>query len=187
MIPADLDDYDRATIRRMLAKRTILPDGCWRWDGCHNTANQYGRVGYRGATWYTHRLIFTLINGPIPDGLHIDHLCRNRRCFKPEHLEPVTQRVNTLRGDTLPARQLLITHCPKGHPYDDLNTRASKYGRKCRECARERESGGGDAHECPECGRLIGTLMHGSLASHCPPMSRERCPGRWPVGKGPKP
>jgi hypothetical protein len=177
-----LDAYDTATLERMLAKRILTEDGCWAWTGCHNTANGYGRVGYRGRTWYTHRLIWTLTRGAIPDQLVIDHLCRNRICFNPEHMEVVTRRINTLRGETIVADQVRRTACPKGHPYNEENTRRYGRARSCSECARQRESGAGKAFPCPECGRVIGTLRYGGLASHAKPLSREKCPGRWPEG-----
>lgn len=68
-----------------------------------------------------HRFAYELIRGKIPEGLDIDHLCRNRQCVNPEHMEPVTPRENTIRGDTIPAHNLKKTHCPKGHPLSGDN------------------------------------------------------------------
>lgn len=71
----------------------------------------------------------------IPEGLQIDHLCRNRACCNPSHMEPVTVRQNTLRGEGLTARYARQTYCPSGHPWDLLNTRIGKAGgRQCRAC-----------------------------------------------------
>ncbi|WP_414654556.1 HNH endonuclease signature motif containing protein [Intrasporangium sp.] len=71
--------------------------------------------------------------GPIPEGLVLDHLCRNRACCNPAHLEPVTIRENILRGE--PANR---THCPHGHAYTPENTRIDNNMRSCRTCIRER-------------------------------------------------
>ena len=73
--------------------------------------------------------------GPIPDGLHLDHLCRVRRCCNPGHLEPVEPAENTRRGaQARPKAEV----CKYGHPYDEQNTRIHKNGRDCRECHRRR-------------------------------------------------
>lgn len=75
--------------------------------------------------------------GPIPDGLQLDHLCRNRGCINPGHLEPVTNRENARRG----LHGILLERCPHGHPYDDENTVVnSAGGRECRACIRERSA-----------------------------------------------
>jgi hypothetical protein len=79
-----------------------------------------------------HRLSYEHHVGPIPDGLQIDHTCRNRKCVNPEHLEPVTNAENTTRQDHAERRK---THCPKGHPYDEANTYVDPSGaRRCRAC-----------------------------------------------------
>jgi hypothetical protein len=86
----------------LLARTDMGPD-CWLWTGAVD-AKGYGRVltpdGHRPA----HRLAYELAVGPIPDGLVIDHLCRTPGCINPDHLEPVTRRENTLRGETIAAR-----------------------------------------------------------------------------------
>ena len=88
------------------------------------------------ATRLAHRQAWERVNGPIPEGLTIDHLCRNKACVNVEHLEVVTQRVNILRGNNLAARNARKTHCPEGHSYDEINT--YHYGglRHCRACRR---------------------------------------------------
>lgn len=115
------------------------PGGCWLW-----TASLYGE-GYgqfmvdRRAI-LTHRFAYLELAGPIPAGLVLDHLCRVRRCCNPAHLEPVTNRVNVLRGETVPADNAQKTHCPQGHPYDEVNTYVTRCGRrKCRTCRSEQK------------------------------------------------
>jgi len=106
---------------------------CWLWAASLNYA------GY-GQFWISGRMIFahSFLIGLAPMGLQWDHLCRIRHCIRPNHLEPVTGRVNTLRGDTIASRNAMKSHCPKGHPYDENTWRDKKGRRGCRACARER-------------------------------------------------
>jgi hypothetical protein len=120
--------------------------GCWLWLGAA-LKNGYGRlsVGQRSQgerrTLYAHRLAYELFVGPIPPDRELDHLCRNRICCNPEHLEPVTRRVNILRGigpNKLGAINAMKTHCTHGHEFTIENTRHRPAGgRSCRACARE--------------------------------------------------
>ena len=87
-----------------------------------------------GKHFLAHRMIYELLVGPIPDGLEIDHLCRNRGCVNPGHMEPVTHRENLMRGDTVAAANPAKTHCIRGHPYDDENTYRYGSHRYCRAC-----------------------------------------------------
>src|SRR5215831_2935549 len=71
-------------------------DGCWLWLGwCRGDG--YGQARFRGRMFYVHRLAWLLLRGSIPEGLHIDHLCRVKRCCNPAHLEPVTPAENSRR------------------------------------------------------------------------------------------
>lgn len=79
--------------------RQVDERGCWNWSGSH-TPKGYGRISVSGKAAYTHRESYQLHVGPIPAGLHIDHLCRNRGCFNPDHLEAVTPGENIRRGLT---------------------------------------------------------------------------------------
>lgn len=117
------------------------PGGCWIWRGAI-AGGGYGQIRVDGNQRKTHRVAYELVVGPIPDGHVLDHLCENRRCVNPYHLEPVTQQVNQMRGmTTLAAKNAAKTHCPQGHPYDEENTRqnftARGRSRRCRACARE--------------------------------------------------
>lgn len=109
------------------------PAGCWEWQGASNQYG-YGRFG-RG---YVHREAYERAVGPIPDGLDIDHLCRNRGCGNPGHLEPVTHFENCRRGS-----QAQQTHCVNGHEFagDNLLIRFRRTGapyRQCRQCTYDR-------------------------------------------------
>lgn len=111
---------------------------CWEWTAYK--LQGYGRFGVGGSyknggrILYAHRWSYEQMIGPIPKGLTIDHLCRNRACVNPDHLEPVTAAENTRRGG-----RSLITHCPKGHPYSGENLMSHPDGsRRCRECNRLR-------------------------------------------------
>lgn len=112
--------------------------GCWLWGG-FTEPKGYGRFQVGGAARLAHRISYELHVGPIPDGLVLDHLCRVRNCVNPEHLEPVTSRENTLRGETPAAANVTKTHCLRGHEFTAENTRATlKGGRSCRACERWR-------------------------------------------------
>lgn len=110
---------------------------CWPWVGTFNRSG-YGRVHRWGRQEQTHRVAYELAVGPIEPGMEIDHLCRNRACCNPAHMEVVTHRENTMRGQTIVAAAAARTHCPRGHPYDEVNTYFHpSCGRMCRTCQRE--------------------------------------------------
>lgn len=111
-------------------------DVCWPWGGYLHPKG-YGQFGGRWA----HRVAYELKVGTIHAGLVIDHLCRNRRCINPFHLEPVTVRENTLRGNGKTAEQARQSHCKNGHPLSGDNLSQSRGGRRerrCKQCHRER-------------------------------------------------
>lgn len=116
------------SLERFLAHIEHADSGCWVWTGSISTTG-YGRY----KNYQAHRVTYELWVGPIPEGLQIDHLCRNTRCVNPEHLEPVTPAVNVQRGWDANRR----THCKRGHDLDDAYI--GKGGRRmCRPCALDR-------------------------------------------------
>lgn len=107
---------------------------CWPWLASLNTTG-YGEFYLDGKIRKAHRIAYELTVGPIPDGLTLDHLCRNRECVNPFHLDPVSMRENILRGAAPSARNARATHCPKGHPYSGRNLIVRPSGsRGCRVC-----------------------------------------------------
>lgn len=117
------------------------PDDCWIWQG--QLAYGYGVFsnGRRGG-YAAHRFSYELCVAPIPEGLQLDHLCRNPPCVNPLHLEPVTPRENTLRGTSFAAINATKTHCIRGHEFTPENTyvRPNGGGRACRACDLRRKS-----------------------------------------------
>jgi hypothetical protein len=135
--PAD-DESRAAAFSRFLA-RIDRTESCWLWTGTKGSAG-YGQMylSWARRPVLAHRLAYLLFVGPVDDGLQLDHLCRVRHCVNPDHLEPVTQQENIRRGDG-GIRNRVKTHCPKGHPYDEVNTRWCRRGngkafRMCRAC-----------------------------------------------------
>lgn len=117
------------------------PEECWPWTGAKSDKG-YGKIklnGRRGPCVQAHRVVYEMFIGPIPEGLVLDHLCRNHGCVNPSHLEPVTDRVNILRGEGHAARHAQQTRCIHGHPFNEANTyRRPDGGRDCRTCRRDR-------------------------------------------------
>lgn len=128
--------------------------GCWLWVANTN-GNGYGRFG----NLYSHRVSFIAFNGPLPDGTEIDHLCRQRECCNPLHLEAVTHRENIRRGETPCSQNARATHCVRGHEFSEENTFTKNGSRKCRMCIRLH--GGNRRAYLSENGLCIGGASHG--------------------------
>jgi hypothetical protein len=108
---------------------------CWVWTGA--TAEGYGVIQIDGGPFKAHILSYTWAKGDIAEGQERDHLCRNRPCVRPDHLEAVTHWTNVARGISPHGKNAVKTHCPQGHPYDEENTFINSQGsRTCRICAR---------------------------------------------------
>lgn len=124
---------DERLPRRVADK--IIPEpnsGCWLWMGCL-TRGGYGQLHSIRKTVYAHRYVFELLKGQIPLGLQLDHLCRNRCCVNPDHLESVTQHLNLIRGNGFSGTNSRKIHCDKGHSLENAYP-VKKGGRLCREC-----------------------------------------------------
>jgi hypothetical protein len=117
--------------------------GCWEWTG-KTIPNGYGQIAIAKRHLYSHRVSFEIHNGQIPSGLHIDHLCRNRACCNPAHLEAVACSENLRRSSIAPATiNVAKTHCIRGHEFNEANTyvapprKGNPNGQRvCRPCAR---------------------------------------------------
>jgi HNH endonuclease len=86
-----------AVRRDPMTRFDVKSNGCWIWSGSKNIYG-YGHLKFHGKYWLAHRLSYMRAKGAIPDGLVIDHLCRCRDCINPDHMEPVTNKENLLRG-----------------------------------------------------------------------------------------
>ena len=112
--------------------------GCWIWRRAKTPAG-YGEARLNGRTVYVHRVLFESAYGPVPEHLELDHVCRNRACCNPIHLEPVTHRENVLRGESPMAQLARATFCAAGHEFTPDNTISIRGGRRCRTCKRLRD------------------------------------------------
>jgi hypothetical protein len=151
--------------------------GCWLWTSAVSGSGYgaFGMGGRAGQMYVAHKIAYEWVVGVVPDGLELDHLCRDTRCVNPAHLEPVTHRENLLRGEGWSARHARKTHCPAGHVLagENLSRHELQHGqRKCLTCHATRErtrkarlraerdrsltTAGGSAPPLPErvCGRV---------------------------------
>ena len=133
MTDADRKERRRKPVMERFMEKVDVTDSCWLWTA-QLSKDGYGRFGVRVTSQRymptnAHRVAYELFVGPIPEGMHLDHLCGVRNCVRPDHLEPVTPLVNVLRSEP-PNR----THCPQGHEYTPENTRRVNGKRHCRAC-----------------------------------------------------
>lgn len=108
--------------------------GCWNWTLYVDESHGYGKFRVEGKDYGAHRWSYLHFKGDIPDGLVIDHLCRNRRCVNPSHLEVVTVRENTIRGQGITAENAGLDSCRRGHLFTEANTYYRNNRRHCRKC-----------------------------------------------------
>ncbi len=105
---------------------------CWQW--LRPAGNKgYGQFWFEGRMRATHRLSYELTKGNVPEGLQLDHLCRNKLCVNPDHLEPVTMAENLRRS---PLSNVNKTHCKRGHEFTPDNIVKVPGGRACKVCRR---------------------------------------------------
>ncbi|WP_159795743.1 HNH endonuclease signature motif containing protein [Puerhibacterium puerhi] len=109
--------------------KKVEPTGfCWNW-AAGRDRDGYGRFGLNRVSVLAHRVAYEALVGPIPAGHHLDHLCRNKTCVNPDHLEPVTAAENMRR------RNAILTHCKNGHALEGSNLKVDRRGhRYCRAC-----------------------------------------------------
>lgn len=119
--------YTEKDVQRFLSKFDKT-EGCWLWN--RGPAHLYANFSIKYTSVLAHIFSYQYHVGLIPEGLVLDHLCRNPACINPKHLEPVTQRINTLRGIGVAANNFKKTHCPAGHEYTKENTFIRKCGRR---------------------------------------------------------
>jgi len=132
------DEPENRRFLAVLRESVGRPDECWAWKG-YVMSNGYPLGNQEPA----YRATWKLLVGPIPDGLELDHLCKNPLCVNPHHLEPVTQRENNRRSSSPPALLAGRPTCKHGHPFDVDNTgwrkgRNGALARVCRTCSRLR-------------------------------------------------
>lgn len=130
--PLYLTELTEKDIRRFWSKVSKTPS-CWLW--LDKPSDKYGVFGFSGKVRLAHRISYLLVHGQIDENLSIDHLCKNRMCVNPLHLELVTWSENSRRGHV----DREVTHCPKGHEYTSENTYIQRNSRQCKACTRERK------------------------------------------------
>lgn len=120
---------------RFHSKIRINPETwCWEWNTCQNE-NGYGYFGLKGRNWRSHRFSYLIHVGDLMPNLIIDHLCNNKLCCNPVHLEQITQSENIRRGNSFIAQQARQTHCKRGHPLSGTNLYITPDKRRnCRIC-----------------------------------------------------
>lgn len=128
--------HHRMTVDERFEKYVRRSPNCWEWAG---PKSMYGYARFGGKPMLAaHRYAYEQVKGPIPEGLQIDHLCRNHGCVNPDHLEAVTNQVNSLRGVGPSAQNARKTHCKRGHEFSPANTHRYRGQRLCRLCGREK-------------------------------------------------
>jgi len=126
------------TIERFLTKINIVESGCWEWTAFKNKKG-YGMFHLVSKTPLSHRFIYEYYYGQICPDLTIDHVCRNRACVNPIHLEQVTMQINNLRGNSMSGINMRKTQCKRGHSLSGINLIIENMQRRCRTCTNTRK------------------------------------------------
>ena len=143
---------DDSVMVRWWAK-VIPTDGCWHWTG-NPTPTGYGMLGIKKQMRYAHRIAYEHFNGPIPDGMTIDHICKNPGCVNPQHLRMLSRSENCRQTGGRPSRRL--EKCQRGHPMSGWNLIIKADGeRGCRACKNASKKRARDRKR----GRLLSGLM----------------------------
>lgn len=129
-----VDPLDRL-MANIVVESTGFNTPCWL-SNYTRRSDGYTKIDIGGKTVYCHRFAFERLKGPVPDGLTLDRLCRIRHCVNPDHLDPVTRRVNTLRGESPTAVAHVSDICKWGHDLGDAYQ--YPHGRQCRTCTTNR-------------------------------------------------
>lgn len=132
----------KPVMERINAQVNIDEHGCWIYAADRAPRSGYRQVRVGQMLRYAHRVTYEALVGAIPDGLVIDHLCHNRSCVNPSHMEPVTQQENTLRGNGPAAINSRKTHCPQGHALTAENVYGAPMRRQCKTCSHSRYTEG---------------------------------------------
>lgn len=122
----------RPAIDRLMARTIRIDSGCLEWQG-HRLKTGYGQIADSGKCRMVHRVAYEHVHGPVPEGLEIDHLCRNRACVEVRHLEAVTHRENLNRKPK-------PTACPRGHAMSGSNIKLEGGKRRCRRCRNAKQN-----------------------------------------------
>lgn len=120
---------------RLLDRVDVSESGCWLWTGASNS-HGYGVIWFNGRVEGAHRLSHLLFVGPIPAGHEVDHLCRTPQCVRPDHLEAVTNEVNTGRSTNPRGAVIRTGACQRGHAFTDFYVAPKTGKRHCRACHR---------------------------------------------------
>ncbi len=133
--------FDDITTNVQFWSKVDASGDCWEWTKGKNH-DGYGLFFLGGQRHRAHRFSWEVLVDDIPEGFQPDHMCRNRGCVNPDHLELVTSKVNTLRGEGVTAKNARKTHCKNGHEFTPENTYSrprKQGGRDCKQCLRDRK------------------------------------------------
>ena len=125
----------KKTLEERFWEKVLKTETCWLWTSANIGGKyKYGHFTVNYKQVYAHRLSYELLVGQIPPNMTIDHLCNNKLCVNPEHMEVVTLQENIRRRDPFNRKYTKKTHCKRGHEFNEENTYYYKNSRNCRKC-----------------------------------------------------